>query len=502
MTSDVSFYCVPVVCVDNCVVGIDKTNCGNFETSMTSPTSGIQCDLTTVYGQTHPYVKSRGNIVFQMAYHMTIQLLMNEGLWCDNADTCDYKWGGMFATTTVSKVLFGGYTEPSILKYYNLKYYKYGLEFQCITEPFNDCHTQLYNCNNDGIVMIQNNGNKLYLQYGITANDVYFAPEFIMTKNDTLLWPYSSNATLANQSLNYMYENPEDIIIVYNPTFALYPAWTSTDIDFNKFYQCQKRTFFGKPDMFQTCVDLLYTGRDVLNKTLNIVETHGNDSIYFFEGNYSKSSLFVNGSTINNQFNPSLYKGFHDYPYLYLGRTTGEEFNTAQTQRLFYKPHSLDLLLSQDSLIFAFQRDIGLQVPMLTKAGGQEPSLKLNTRRFVEDTTTWDRLRALGTPTDAYGMKYTTPYGMTSMEHLAGFPVFAGKLLPVILIFVYLMTSETSNSYGNDMWGGSEYSFVSGTVQNQYAQRTFVDYDPVTGRAMRQAVRQQVSLSHVIDGNY
>lgn len=51
---------------------------------------------------------------------------------------------------------------------------------------------------------------------------------------------------------------------------------------------------------------------------------------------------------------------------------------------------------------------------------------------------------------------------------------------------------ETPNSYGNKAWGGIEYSFLSGTMQNNEAQRTYVDYDPVTGRAMRSVLRQQV----------
>jgi len=43
------------------------------------------------------------------------------------------------------------------------------------------------------------------------------------------------------------------------------------------------------------------------------------------------------------------------------------------------------------------------------------------------------------------------------------------------------------------LWGGIEYSFLAGTFQNNEAQRTYVDYDPVTGRAMRSVLRQQVS---------
>jgi hypothetical protein len=35
---------------------------------------------------------------------------------------------------------------------------------------------------------------------------------------------------------------------------------------------------------------------------------------------------------------------------------------------------------------------------------------------------------------------------------------------------------------------------VTGTTQNDLQQRTFIDYDPVTGRAIRQALRYQITL--------
>lgn len=40
--------------------------------------------------------------------------------------------------------------------------------------------------------------------------------------------------------------------------------------------------------------------------------------------------------------------------------------------------------------------------------------------------------------------------------------------------------------------GGSEYAQVYGMVPDQEAQRSVIDFDPVTGRALRTSVRQQV----------
>ncbi|RYH18501.1 hypothetical protein EON65_27145 [archaeon] len=57
-----------------------------------------------------------------------------------------------------------------------------------------------------------------------------------------------------------------------------------------------------------------------------------------------------------------------------------------------------------------------------------------------------------------------------------------------------MLNVETPHSYGNLLWGGVEYTLIQGTEQNEYAQRSFADYDPVTGRAIRSALRQQVSI--------
>jgi hypothetical protein len=59
---------------------------------------------------------------------------------------------------------------------------------------------------------------------------------------------------------------------------------------------------------------------------------------------------------------------------------------------------------------------------------------------------------------------------------------------------LFLSPTETPHSYGNFLWGGIEYTFVTGTSQNQYAYRTFVDYDPITGKAIRTGKRQQLTL--------
>lgn len=56
------------------------------------------------------------------------------------------------------------------------------------------------------------------------------------------------------------------------------------------------------------------------------------------------------------------------------------------------------------------------------------------------------------------------------------------------------MNTETPHSYGNKLWGGLEYAFLTGYSADETTQRTFIDFDPITGRALRSGTRQQVII--------
>ena len=56
---------------------------------------------------------------------------------------------------------------------------------------------------------------------------------------------------------------------------------------------------------------------------------------------------------------------------------------------------------------------------------------------------------------------------------------------------------STPNNYGNQLWGGLEYLQTVGGVPlatTLTSQNTFVDYEPVTGRALRTAFRHQINI--------
>ena len=270
--------------------------------------------------------------------------------------------------------------------------------------------------------------------------------------------------------------NGTSIIQVRNPNWVAYPAWHSNDTEFNKFFQCQKRTLGGLPELFLSCSDTLNTGRQFSEQILNIEKYMGNDTLYFFS-----KGMPVNGSTQFSQLPPYFWSGFFSYPFTYHGETIGPNYTKLTLPTMFSKQHAMHFALSQSDFTYIWQKETMLYMPISDtfRTRGVFPKTYLYVaRRFIEVSATWDALRHLGVPKDSYGMPYVTPHGMASLEKLASYPVYVG----------------TPHSYGNALWGGVEFQQVLGTVLNQASQFTFIDYDPVTGMALRKALRQQLNF--------
>jgi hypothetical protein len=406
------------------VLGIVFDRCTGFQTAASSSTQGILCDQSEVYSQPHPYKKRLGNIVFRMLWASTVDLELLDGLWCSSKETCQFKDGGMFATTTARKLLFEGYTEPSVLKFLNLKHYHDDIGFECEKDPYDICGKREHKCTSSGLVLTLPDGGRKLLRYGNTSNEEYFAPYFVVTNESELLWPFAIDADVAQYGREKM--QLVNYTRVRNPHFAMYPGWMANDTAYQKHYQCQKRFMGGTPDQFNSCYDTLYTGRDALNKTLDIKFLHGNDTIYPF-GNGTQS-IAVDGSSISNQLAPEQWTGFMQYPYNYLGLTGGLNYKKMTAPTVFHKLHGMSFTLYQKSLIFEFQRQLSLPMPLKTSQVNQfSPKVTLPVRRFVEDTDTWEHHRHTGVPLDSYGMPYTIPIGTASLERYADFPIYSSK---------------------------------------------------------------------------
>ncbi len=355
-------------------------NCATFETSMTSPQQGIQVSHTDVYGHLHPHLKSRGNVIYQMMFSLTTDLKIKQGLWCLTFAGCTYTWGGMFSSSSVRNILFNGYTEPSLLQFLNMKHEQDGIEFQCKNVIQGSCGKTYLKCDDSGVVMLLPGGGERHMSYSTSLKDEFFAPYLeLVAGTDELIWEHSMNATKRARAHYVKHVNPMNIVRVRNPYWAAYPAWDTDDVAFHKYFQCQKRTLGGLPNQFNSCFDMLNTGKQNVNDSRNQIEFYGNDTIYFFQ-----EGLNVNGSTYMQ--NPmSLWDGFMTYNYTYQGRTTGSKYFEMISPRVFYKLHSLSFQLNQNMFIYDWQKNVPVPIPIPDTYTGNrfDRSLIVNVRRFV-----------------------------------------------------------------------------------------------------------------------
>ena len=457
------------------------TNCGRFQIP-----NGIQCNNFVIYGKPHPYKKSRGNVVYEMMHALANVLRLKTGLLCKSSDSCRYDWGGFVTTTRVRSVLFEGYTEPTVLEYLNLKHLNDNISMKCnqpvildrCVVPGSDTdYAGRLRCDHSGLIVGLPNGQSKILLFGSTPNDEYFAPYFeVVAATGEMLWAYSMDPSKVRHAAAIKLSGTQ-VVRVQNPNWAAYPAWNTPDVAFNKFYQCQKRYYGGMPFKFNSCTNRLNTGRIDISKTMDLEQFQGNSSIYWFD-----TPADVNGSFNQNQAPMSLWDGFLGYPYIYNSTKNGTKHREMQRPRIFHKTHPLNLVLDATQFIYEWEFNVDVAIPVCTEYDPcvGDRNLVLRLRRFEESTHTWQPLRTLGTPLDSYGMPYKIPLAMSSLERLAGFQLFAG----------------TPHAYGNKLWGGHEFDHVSGYVPNQVNHRTFIDYDPITGKIHRNVVRQAVNVRY------
>jgi hypothetical protein len=447
------------------------TECNKFETSMTSPVEGIQCGEQFVVGKPHPYKKSRGIVIEKMLFSLVIEIVLKLGLWCPSYDVCFFDRSGLFTTITVQKLLFEGFSDASVNKYLAVKHKDDNITFTCVEDAYDECGIQNFYCNHAGINLTLAN-ESVILKRNDFPHEKFFAERFYIYQG-RLLWPFDMNATVANESRIILAEHPDDVIRMINPYFTLYPAWDDTNYEFTKFYQCQGRVMYGPAELYNSCIDTINTGRKEFKELANLIEFRGNSSLYPFP----ERPMPVNGTT-DRQMRAFLWEGFSNYPYSFQGLTAGRKYYGLDTPVLFNRQHALRLELTQ-SLIEEWDRIRKIYSPFQAAFNWDNKTSPgvIVSRRFTEDSSSWNALRNLGSPRDSYGMPYLIPTAMASMERLAGFPIYVG----------------TPHHYGNFDWGGFEYSHVTGMVPSQRQHMTYIDYDPITGKILRKAQRQQVS---------
>ena len=454
------------------------TNCERFETSMSSPLQGIQCDPEFVYGQAHPYLKSKGLVLSKMMFGLVIEIILKLGLWCPNYDNCEFERSGLFTTIPIQKLLFEGFADAGVIKYLDTKYHLQGVNFECVNEPYDECGVQSFFCDANGLKVDVGN-ETLIMQYGNTSKEKYFVERFYIYRG-TFIWPDDIDQDLAAEARAIISADANnEVYTIINPFFTFFPAWESGDENFQKFYQCQGRYLYGPPELFNSCEAAVKTGTDKFLNLKHLMYFRGNETVNIMGGETNASGTIETSGTVDMQLEAYRWDGFRSYPYTAEGLRRGPEFEELEKPVIFNRIQLLRLELDQ-TLLEPFDRIMLATTPFQWAfTVNTSDSLELPARRFLESQLTWDPYKSLGTPTDSFGMPYIIPTGMSSLIHLSGGPFFIG----------------TPHNYGNEEWGGKEYLHVVGMTPDQQEHKTFLDYDPVTGKILRTASRQQVEVA-------
>jgi len=139
-------------------------------------------------GNNHPYPKKVGNVMYEMLYSSTFDLVLMSGLWCSDPTDQKFISGGMFIRTDVKKLFFEGFTDPAALKYLNLKMMTLGrkISFECVENAYVACGKQSYQCSPAGVKLNLPNGKQFRFTYVNTPHEKYFAPTLTVSSKGGL----------------------------------------------------------------------------------------------------------------------------------------------------------------------------------------------------------------------------------------------------------------------------------------------------------------------------
>jgi hypothetical protein len=131
------------------------------------------------------------------------------------------------------------------------------ISFECVENSRGECDKEILRCNDAGLYLNLPGGGRRQISYNTSAKDEYFAPFLeIVNGTDELLWAYSMNSTKVDRASEVKATGIK-IIKLKNPFWAAYPAWDTDDVEFQKFYQCQKRTL-GKCMCMYMSLDVIF----------------------------------------------------------------------------------------------------------------------------------------------------------------------------------------------------------------------------------------------------
>lgn len=475
MYEDCSFY------VDDrydTVVWLD--DCEQWST-LTSNAFGINCGDDDVH--------KRGNIVAEMIHAFTMDRILIDGLHiCNDPVTCDYRHGGLFATTTARNLVFESRVDSIYIKMLNHDLQDRNLSIACVNQTVVDVTTECgfvrnHDCTDQG--------------YQVLYENALGEKEILLTvdRDGPERWQwYKPEIQLPNGHGE-----------INNPAYSTHAGQLWNNESFHKERNCEHRILGGPKGRFQNCEVQAHTGRHDLSSVGHTTSWYGNATLdaappstreFDPATGASRHTADVAGSQ-GEQFTPQLFDGFKSLSLPYVD--SDPEESTMGLKFLGNKSETL--LLGDQLLVMHLEREKQYRVrwpyPLLN-GSAREFSFRAN--RYQESEQDWlDASNRTGsTLRDQKGMPYKTPIGMASIESVAGVPAFM----------------STVRFYGNRLWGNSQesqkvtgdFAYTESTATdadgNRYAPsqyKFFLDVEPVTGRTVRKALRLQ--LNYRVEAN-
>lgn len=457
------------------------SECSTFQTIMSDPSRGIECDNVRAGNVPHPRPMRPGNVLASMIYDVAWTLVLKDGgMVCSGAqesgsNSCDLAAAGLFTTQTASSILFDGYVDPVVVKLLNFRYAERGLSLTCSDQ------VQVEGATTD------------------TCEPVYSATACWSSGFDVVHRTLGTVLQVRPEGpLRYLWyeaelDLPHGLGTVRNPSFAIYPGATWENETFHRRSSCEGRMLGGDAGQWLGCDTEQLTGRAGLERIREHMVVAGNSTL---RSPAEDSPLDVEGGD-GWQSQPFAWAGIDRYRMWYWSRSG----MTQQGSRASGAA-SVALLDPRHLMLYEMQ-------PVPQAVGGLEHRLRYPAPKTFEDawgeaavaTATvsqpvnrywarvedWEAARDRGgtqSMRDANGMAYRVPHGMASLSQRSGFPVFASD--PHF--------RSNFEYYSADQPVEYDWNQVSGTDPDDTAHRSFADVDPVTGRSLRRALRTQINL--------
>ncbi|CAM9544004.1 unnamed protein product [Phaeothamnion confervicola] len=463
-------------------------SCALFRTIASLPDGGLVCDSSRVGLFNHPHPIKVGNVVASFLYDVAWELVLKGGGYvCSGGyggyvpgtdDDCDHLGGGLFTKRSAYEVLFGGYMDPLVNKLLNKRIAPQNLTIRCagdaaVTARDEQCRPTAWNeeCGDAGFELVHSElGVLLTAGRNGPNRDLWHAAELPLPDN------YDSLGV-------------NGLTTVRNPVWAAFPGADWANETFRRAQDCEQRTLQGPAGLWRSCDTTVTTGRRSPSDVGRGVAFHGNATAWGGPGAAGALDIGGNGALDQMmQFEPLGFDGLGAYLGLPYGtRSTGTDASGFAAATVAAPAQLMAFAMEPvtDDAETARNVEYPTQYSYNQAAtGGAAVAVSIPVNRYVQRTDDWlaaaARAAGDGYLLDWNGMPYSVPAGMATLQPLAGFAVVASDPL----------------FYSNVAAGALDYDRFMGDVRDAdlALHRSFVDVEPVTGLALRSALRMQLNF--------